>query len=312
MRVLLQADMDGVATIADHRELVTWWPQYWSIGRAKFLAEVQAAIAGLLEGGADAVDLYDGHGSGALNFDPGQLPAGTRLVPVAGLHEYLRDASIDAVFQVGRHPRTGTNDGFIPHTQNLGLALAIDGRPITECHLLAYSAGVPLLGIVGDAKLAPQIDGELAGTPFLATKRGVSKGHAVPLHADPAAGNAAIHAFARECAANWRERPTPTLPPSFTFSACLLDSALTESAVGQAGLRRESASVLSTTCRDWNTDAVPAMYAAMGAIGKSMGERIAGLSVPTEAAIDEADPRLATARAIFDDWLERTDNTWQV
>jgi D-aminopeptidase len=314
MRILLQADMDGIATIGDHRELVTLWPHYWRDGRAKLNAEISAAASGLLDGGAAEVVVFDGHGSGVPNFDPEHLPDRTRVVQLTEaleLRRMLREGAFDAILQVGRHPRTGTNDGFMPHTQELGLALAIDGRPVTECHLLAFSAQVPVLGIIGDAKLAPQIDGILAGTPYLATKRGISKGASRPVHDDPARGNAAVRAFARQAIGDWKARTIPRLPESFTFSACLLNSQLTALAVGQAGLRQESPSVLSVVCEDWLRDAVPAMYAAMSAARQPGAAAADGLSITTEAHIDESDPRLLAARSAFDAWLQRPDREWQ-
>jgi hypothetical protein len=69
--------------------------------------------------------------------------------------------------------------------------------------------------------LGGQIDGSIAGTPYLAVKQGLSRGSARPCHAAPEANSAAIHDFARACARDWRARSAPVLPPSFTVTARL-------------------------------------------------------------------------------------------
>ena len=52
MRVLVLADMDGVAQITDRRECWPACPEYWRTGRGKATADAAAAAAGLLVGGA--------------------------------------------------------------------------------------------------------------------------------------------------------------------------------------------------------------------------------------------------------------------
>lgn len=88
--------------------------------------------------------------------------------------------SFDALFQVGFHARAGTPNGFVSHTMVPGLRVAGDGAPVTESHIWARLAGLPVLGIAGDAALGGQLDGILRGTPFLAVKRSVSRTENTP------------------------------------------------------------------------------------------------------------------------------------
>jgi hypothetical protein len=51
MRVVLQADMEGVAQIIDYRKCFPVYPAYWRTGRSRMTADVAAAAQGLFEGG---------------------------------------------------------------------------------------------------------------------------------------------------------------------------------------------------------------------------------------------------------------------
>ena len=75
---------------------------------------------------------------------------------------------VDAMFQVGFHARAGTANGFFSHTMVPGLRVAVDGAPVTECHIWARLAGLPVLGIAGDAALgADSWTGSLEERPSL-------------------------------------------------------------------------------------------------------------------------------------------------
>ena len=103
---------------------------------------------------------------------------------------------VDAMFQVGFHARAGTANGFVSHTMVPGLRVAVDGAPVTECHIWARLAGLPVLGIAGDAALGGQLDGFLGGTPFLAVKRSASRTASTPVHQNPDGSLNALREFA--------------------------------------------------------------------------------------------------------------------
>jgi hypothetical protein len=79
MRVLLWADMEGMSRVADHCECWPVFLEYWRAGRRKFTGEVVAAATGLLQGGASAVFVVNGHGLGWPNVLWDELPE--RVVP---------------------------------------------------------------------------------------------------------------------------------------------------------------------------------------------------------------------------------------
>ncbi len=130
------------------------------------MADVNAVIEGLFEGGADVVHVVDGHGSGNPHPDlpPERLDSRAQHI--------LRDASFDAyadltgaglydaVAVVGMHAKTGSA-GFISHTMYLGTKLRLNGAWVTETEVVAYSwgrVGVPVIFASGDDVLARDLD----------------------------------------------------------------------------------------------------------------------------------------------------------
>ena len=313
MRVLVQADMEGAAGIADFRECFPYFPAYWRHGRRKLTADVAAAVEGLFAGGATAVVVRSSHGLPDWpNLLPEALPARAEL-EAGGFGAAATPRTFDATFQVGRHARCGTRDGFLSHTGVYDFRVAVDGAPITESHGIAgaWSVGAPVLGILGDAALGRELDGGLAGTPFLAVKRSTSRVATAPVHAAPEAGAAAIRAFARDCALRWRERPPPRLPGRFAVEISL-DRRAAARVAGRHGLTATSPCVLRLDATDWRREAAPALGAAAGAAAAGLLAALAGLDLATEATMQQQPPeRLAAARQAFADFAAANYAAWR-
>ena len=193
MRVAVVVDMEGASHIGDFREVFPVYPEYWRSGRAKLTADVGAAAVGLLDGGATEVLVVDHHQAGEAewpNLIEESLPDGTRLAGSDVMESMPEHA--DAMLQVGCHARAGS-PSFVSHT-NL-LRLRVGGELVSESHLWAWTAGVPVLGIVGSEALGATL-GSLADVPFLAVQTGEGRSSARPVHDDPADTAAAIRAFA--------------------------------------------------------------------------------------------------------------------
>ena len=312
MRVVLQADMEGIAQIADYRECFPVYAEYWRTGRPKMTADVAAAAAGLFEGGATAVVIRNSHGAGWPNLIVEHLPARVEVVQ-AGFGAPRSAAAFDASFQVGRHARCGTRDGFLSHTGVYDFRVAVDGLPITESHAMAgaWSVGAPVLGIAGDAALGPELNGALAGTPFLAVKHSTSRRETAPVDADATTSAAAVGQFARDCARRWRERPAPRLPASFGVEISM-DPAPAAQVAGTHGLVRVSPAVLRLQAADWRTEAGPAVMAAAQAAAAGLLADLAPLDLSTEDAMRRQPPeRLARVRRAFDDFAAADYAAWR-
>jgi hypothetical protein len=145
------------------------------------------------------------------------------------------------------------------------ISFAMDGQPFTESHICAWRAGVSVLGITGDDRLSPQLDGALAGTPFLAVKRSHGLTQTRPIRNDRYRSRATIRNFATKCAHNWRDRSAAELPTNFTLSAHL-EPALAQQLDGLHRLKLVGRSVLAVRCDDWWQDAEPAIQIATNAV----------------------------------------------
>jgi D-amino peptidase len=215
MRVVLSADMEGIAGMRSTREVLACCAEYWDSGRTAYTADVAAAAQGLLDAGATDVIVLDNHASGnPHNLLADQLPHGVREeswnvfdLPAQG---------IDAMLQVGYHPRGGVA-GFVPHTYTPGLRLRVGEEEISESHGRAWAALVPLLGITGNAAHARTL-GSLEGVPFLVVQEGELPHAATPVLEDPVD---AIRSFAHEALRGIADAPRFEPPAGVTFEATL-------------------------------------------------------------------------------------------
>lgn len=151
------------------REIFGCMPEYWETGKPRLEADVRATCEGLVAGGASELVVLDNHGGNTVNVAATPLPAGARL-ETWNVYE-LPEHGVDAMFQVGYHPRGGV-DGFLSHVP--GLRLRVDGELMSESHGRAWAAEVPLLGIVGN-DLHQRMLGSLEGTPYLVVQESVRK-----------------------------------------------------------------------------------------------------------------------------------------
>jgi len=303
MRIALWADMEGMSRVRDHHGCWPAFELYWTSGRRDFTDEVIAAAMGLIDGGRNEVYVVNAHGLGWPNIFWEELPDGAAP---AGSNDFAE--GFDAAFQVGFHARAGTSGGFMSHTMVPGLKVAADGVPLTESHIWAWLDGIPVLGVTGDAALGAQLDGFLAGTPFLAVKKATSRGGALPEHPARTGSFDAIRDFARSASRSPLKQIA--FPAEFTF-AVALDRDLAGLVDGVHGLGRSGPEVLTKLAADFARDAYPALQAAMGASLKPFFDAQDGLDLGSEAAMREQDPlALARCRSYLDAWAAVSEPAW--
>ena len=171
LRVLVLHDMEGLSGQSDWRTFDFQERELYARGQEMLAGDINAVIDGLFAGGATAVQVVDGHGSG--NPDPDMRadlldPRATQLLRAQRFDTYFdvpESERYDAVAVVGMHAKTGSG-GFASHTFTLGIELQINGRPITETELVALSwgrFGVPVIFASGDDRLAA----DLATMPWI-------------------------------------------------------------------------------------------------------------------------------------------------
>lgn len=156
MKVLISADMEGATGVT--------WPadvepgtEQWQRCRAMFTSDVNGAIAGLFDGGADEVLVNEAHAT-MRNLLLEQLD--DRATMITGRHkaltmvEGLQAGDVDGVVFLGYHAGAGA-EGVLAHTYlpNSITGVWVDGDPASEGRLNALVAaeyGTPVVLVTGD------------------------------------------------------------------------------------------------------------------------------------------------------------------
>jgi len=178
MKVHITADMEGIALLAHDDQTDQKGLDYGRM-REIMTGEVEAAIRGAREGGADEVVVCDAHDTGRNLLvekmtEEFEIYEGTAydMGMMAGISD-----EFDASFQVGYHSMRHTHAGTLGHTYTYNIAaLRLNGVTVGESGLSAAIAGhfgVPLVFVSGDlhaVKQARRLVPRLIGVP---TKEGV-------------------------------------------------------------------------------------------------------------------------------------------
>jgi D-amino peptidase len=162
MKILIAADMEGVSGVTCWEETEPAHSEYARFRRI-MTDEVNAAIAGALEGGADTIVVADGHGNGTNILIEG-LDARARLnsggaSPLSMMQGV--DSETAGVLFVGYHARAGSQGAILAHTWSSGRIANVwlNGVLVGEYGLNAAVAGhfgVPVLMITGDQTACAQ------------------------------------------------------------------------------------------------------------------------------------------------------------
>lgn len=155
MRILISADMEGATGVTWTEDVVPGTEQ-WQRFRRLFTGDVNAAVAGLHEGGATDVLVNEAH-SAQRNLLLEDVDPRVRML--TGRHKPLSmmqgiETEVDGVVFLGYHAGAG-EDGVLSHTylENQITRVWLDGVPASEGRLnaaLAAEYGVPVLLVSGD------------------------------------------------------------------------------------------------------------------------------------------------------------------
>lgn len=156
MKVFISADMEGIAGIV-HPDQVNSKHKEYDRSRRLMTDEVNAAIAGALDGGATEVLVNDSHG-GMNNILIENLHKQAHLIsgspkPLSMMQGI--DEGTDVAFFVGYHAQAGTLYGMMEHTYSSGSVwqVFLNGQPLGETGLnaaLAGHHGVSIALVTGD------------------------------------------------------------------------------------------------------------------------------------------------------------------
>lgn len=190
MKVYVGTDLEGVAGVVSFVDQAYSDGRYYDAAKKLLTAEVNAAVAGLIDAGVDDVLVSDGHGPGAIWFEDlhpaAKLlhgrPLGPRSVRDPAIAEY------DVCVMIGQHAMAGAATGNQNHTQSSRSIdyYELNGTRIGEIAQFALyqgALGLPLIFVSGDEAACAEAEALIPGITTVAVKKGLSRGSAISLSA---------------------------------------------------------------------------------------------------------------------------------
>jgi D-amino peptidase len=180
-KVFMETDMEGVDGIFDFDlQCIPWKSPRWDESRKLLTGEINAAVEGLLAGGASDVTVLDGHTGGSglslLDLHPkAKLITGIHDVPTTlGL-----DSSCSALIFIGRHAMSGADKGILAHTEMPDIRNAwVNGIPVGEFGFrvfLAAEYGIPTIMVSGDTAACKEAEALVPGIECAEVKSGFNE-----------------------------------------------------------------------------------------------------------------------------------------
>ena len=163
MKVHIMTDLEAVAGVVSQVDYcippgpnkygLTDTGRNYEQARQLITLEVNAAIEGLIQGGATDIFVCDGHGFGSI--DVSRIHRAARVLTGTGMaYPMGLDDSFDATIMIGQHAMGNTDGGHLCHSGSFSREQwRLNGQLIGEIHLWALLAqyfNVPLVMISGD------------------------------------------------------------------------------------------------------------------------------------------------------------------
>jgi len=193
MKVFMVTDMEGVAGVVPFEQQSYPDGKYYEQAKKLETAEVNAAVDGLLAGGAEEILVWDGHGAGGIDFETlhpaAKLLHGRPSPPWSRLDQVI--AGYDLCVMIGQHARAGIVTGNQNHTQSSRTIdyYKLNGKEIGEIGQIALyfgSFGIPLIFLSGEEDACHEVTDLIDGIATVAVKQGLGRGSAISLSAQTA------------------------------------------------------------------------------------------------------------------------------
>src|SRR3954454_9884875 len=213
--VFLITDAEGVGGVCRQDQTEPTSPEL----RQLLTGEINAAVAGFLEGGADEVVVWDGH-DGSQTLSTLTIHPKARLV-MGGLNaSMMMERRFSAVAYVGQHSKANIRAGIMAHSySSLGIQnMLLNGKPVGEIDVIAAMAGqfgTPVIMLSGDQAAANELREIVPQAELAVVKEGLARNVCISLSA-PAARDLIREAARRSGAKIGTIKPY-TVPPPVTL-----------------------------------------------------------------------------------------------
>ncbi|MBO3802144.1 MAG: M55 family metallopeptidase [Candidatus Brockarchaeota archaeon] len=178
-------DLEGVAGVFSFEEYTTPKGRWYDLSRKLLTQEVNAAIEGALESGADEILVVDGHGYTGINIEElneeAKLLSGRPL-----LLPWELDKGFNAAFIVGQHAMAGVEKAHLSHTESHTAIqnVWINGIKVGEIAIVAAVAGyfnIPVVLVTGDKAACLEAKSFIPQVETVAVKEGITHGAAISI-----------------------------------------------------------------------------------------------------------------------------------
>jgi D-amino peptidase len=235
--------MEGVAGVVREEQTDPAGRDY-PLARRLMTLEVNAAIEGALEAGAQEIIVSDGHWFGT-NLLPEELHPAAELLSGSPRRLYMAEGmgpGFDAAFFVGYHASAGTRDAVLDHSgadPRLVSEVRLNGAPQSEGSLNGYLCGYfdcPLALFTGDAAAVSQMHGFLLEVEGVVVKESLAQQAARSLH--PEVARQRIRSGARRAFQRLDNIAPMRLEGEAELQVDLLRTAMADSCERVPGVRR--------------------------------------------------------------------------
>jgi D-amino peptidase len=181
MKILIAADMEGITGVTTWDQVTPGHAEY-SRFRKLMTDDINAAVRGAFDAGADEVLVADGHWNGSNilveELDPrAKLNSGSPspLSMMQGI-----DSSVDGVFFIGYHARHGSQNAVLDHTwsstcvSNVWLNDMLAGEYTLNAAVAGYF-GAPVVMASGDQTACAQMVAQLGALEIAVTKQATGR-----------------------------------------------------------------------------------------------------------------------------------------
>ncbi len=166
--------------------------------RQLLTGEVNAAVQGFLDGGADEVVVWDGHDGSQTLSALTIHPKAKLLIGGLGATMTLERRYAGVAF-VGQHSRANVRAGVMAHSySSLGIQdMRLNGKPVGEIETraaLAGTYGVPVIFLSGDTAAVDELRSIVPDAETVAVKEGLGRYTCISMSAEAARESTREHA----------------------------------------------------------------------------------------------------------------------
>ncbi len=184
--VFVITDAEGVAGICRQDQTDPKDPEL----RSLLTGEINAAVDGFLEGGADEVIVWDGH-DGSATLSVATIHPRAKLVIGNIGANYSFDRRYTALAFIGQHSMAGVRGGIMAHSySSLGIQnMRLNGKPIGEIGAASALAGafdIPVILLTGDQAAADEMRAIVPEAETAVVKEGLQRYACISLSAQSA------------------------------------------------------------------------------------------------------------------------------